>query len=616
MSIEFHCADCSKLLRVADGLGGKRCKCPSCNSVQTVPIQSEVQQAIKVPSAKNHASASDQPPKPSAVDESVEIKVEIACPKCNSLLLYSPELEGTRGLCKACQHIFTISVHNQAGTQSDTFAFQCPKCSFLFEGKKEMDGKKGKCTECKEVFIIRPMKKDSSSKESSVPSNVPQFTALEAPQLRATASPKLFNPLKPASDAQTRATPSSPTASDPLFLETLEEPGRPTEMPIVVKPIPVESQAATPHARVVQAQLVTVVPTATPNTAKPATSKTAAVKPAVPLVPPTANPTANPSLEAVWDQIEVPTPDWTTATSSDRNPYAPPSGYSSNSTRSYGRSLTVTNCLKMVQERIWPILRWSLIPTMMMIGIAIAESVIAFVGIMILGAIGVATQDASGANVAVGLALIMGMAIGALLFAIPYLLVLPSYWQIALDGILGRRLTIDVIQKGMKWSGWLFLCFFAVFLLRFVANLVVGGIGGLVMIESKEAEPFVRMVSGVIGLCIGIITLPVQLLPFALADGFPVGHAIHVAFRYVFGHFWRFVGLSILASLIFWAPGVLIFAIGAIVFAITGAGSGSAIGAIVFALAMVMAGLVAVFFFPGFYACYAAFYVLAKENDR
>ena len=142
MSIEFHCADCSKLLRVADGLGGKRCKCPSCNSVQTVPIQSEVQQAIKVPSAKNHASASDQPPKPSAVDESVEIKVEIACPKCNSLLLYSPELEGTRGLCKACQHIFTISVHNQAGTQSDTFAFQCPKCSFLFEGKKEMDGKK------------------------------------------------------------------------------------------------------------------------------------------------------------------------------------------------------------------------------------------------------------------------------------------------------------------------------------------------------------------------------------------------------------------------------------------------------------------------------------------
>jgi hypothetical protein len=148
----------------------------------------------------------------------------------------------------------------------------------------------------------------------------------------------------------------------------------------------------------------------------------------------------------------------------------------------------------MVQERIWPILRWSLIPTMMMIGIAIAESVIAFVGIMILGAIGVATQDASGANVAVGLALIMGMVIGALLFAIPYFLVLPSYWQIALDGILGRRLTIDVIQKGMKWSGWLFLCFFAVFLLRFVANLVVGGIGGLVMIESKEAEPCVGLV--------------------------------------------------------------------------------------------------------------------------
>lgn len=349
MRIEFHFTDCSKLLRGVGGLGGKRSKCPSCNSLQTVPIQNVVQQAIKVPSAKNYPRTFVQPPKPSAVDESPQTVV--------------------------------------------------PK-------------------------------------------------ALRPPS---TAAPKLFNLLKPTSDAQT----------------------------------------------------------AIPAAAKRETSYAVRVNPIIAVVPPTASP----SMEAVWDQIEVPTPDWTAANTSDRNPHAPPLAYGSNSTRSYERSLTVANYLRKVQERIWPILRWSLIPTMMMIGI-------------------------------------------------------------------------------------------------------VGGIGGLVMIDYEEAEPFVRSVSGVIGLCVGNITPPAQLLPLTLADGFPVGHAIQVAFRYVFGHFWRFVGLSILASLIFWAPGVLIFANVAIAFAITGAGAGSAIGAIVFTLAMVSAGPVAVFFYPGFYDCYASFNVLAKENDR
>jgi hypothetical protein len=570
------------------------------------------------PVAKKHTNAAGHLPKASQIDESVEIKVEIACPKCESLLLYSPELEGTRGLCKACQHIFTISIHNQAGTQPDTFAFQCPKCSFLFEGKKEMDGKKGKCTECKEVFIIRPIRKDAPAKVPSVLSKEPSKSAFEAPQQPAAASPKLFNPLKPASDGRSKSTTTASSAPNPLFLEPLKEPGQPKELPVVVNAIPVESMAATPHARVVQAQPVIVMPTAIPNAAKPAPTKPAGAMPAIPIVPATSDiSTSNTSKASAWDQIDVPTPAWTIPSSLDRNPYAPPSESSSTSMRSYGRSLTITNCLRMVKERIGPILRWSLVPTAMMIGIAIAEFVLAILGIMILGAIGVATQKAGGGpNVAVGFALLMGMGIGAVLFVIPYFLVLPSYWQIALDGILGKRLSFEVIQKGVKWSGWLFLCFFAVFLLKFVTDLVVGGIGGLVMIEYKEAELYVRIISGAIGFFIGIATLPVQMLPIALADGLPVGHAIHVAYRYVFGNFWRFAGLSIMASLIFWAPAVFIFVTGAIVFAATGAGTGSAIGAVVFSLAMVIAGLVAFFFFPGFYACYAAFYVLAKENDQ
>lgn len=86
-------------------------------------------------------------------------KTEIACPKCSTTLLYSPELEGTRGLCKGCGHIFTLSHDDQAlEEESDTFPFQCPNCEFLFEGKPEMEGRKGKCTECQSVFVIEKLK--------------------------------------------------------------------------------------------------------------------------------------------------------------------------------------------------------------------------------------------------------------------------------------------------------------------------------------------------------------------------------------------------------------------------------------------------------------------------
>jgi len=507
MSIEFHYTDSSKLLRVADGVWGKRCKCPSCSSVQTVPIQKTVPQATEIPSAKKPSNAAGHPPKPSRIDESIDIKIEIACPKCESLLLYSPELEGT---------------------QPSTFACQCPKCSFLFEGKKEMDGKKGKCTECKEVFIIQPIKKDVSSKGPSVLTEEPSKSAFEAPQQPAVASSKLFNPLNPASAVLSKSTTTTPSAPHPLFLEPLQEPGQPKDLPIVVNAIPVESVAATPHARVVQAQPVIVTPAAIPIAAKPATTKPSAAMPAIPIVPATANATtSNTNSASVWDQIDVPTPAWTTTSSLepsslDRNPYAPPSASSSTSMRSYGRALTITNCLRMVKKRIGPILRWSLVPGAMMIGIAIAEFVLA----------------------------------------------------------------------------------------------ILGGIGGLVMIEYKEAELYVRIISGAISFFIGIATLPVQMQPIALVDRLPVGHAIHVTHRYVFENFRRFAGWSSMASLIFWALAVLIFVTNAIVFATTGAGMGSAIGAIVFSLAMVIAGLVAFLFFPGFYVCYAAFYAIAKESGR
>lgn len=147
MSIEFECSQCSKTLRVAASNAGKKCKCPSCNALLAIPLSSSV------------AAPSNSLTQSNSGVSLFSGKTEIACPKCSTTLLYSPELEGTRGLCKGCGHIFTLSHDDQAlEEESDTFPFQCPNCEFLFEGKPEMEGRKGKCTECQSVFVIEKLK--------------------------------------------------------------------------------------------------------------------------------------------------------------------------------------------------------------------------------------------------------------------------------------------------------------------------------------------------------------------------------------------------------------------------------------------------------------------------
>ena len=72
MPIEFHCKSCGRLLRVPDGSGGKKAKCPSCSETLDVPQQkidlgkpqpTNPQQPI--PSPNRAAQRPQQPPTPS-----------------------------------------------------------------------------------------------------------------------------------------------------------------------------------------------------------------------------------------------------------------------------------------------------------------------------------------------------------------------------------------------------------------------------------------------------------------------------------------------------------------------------------------------------------------------
>jgi Zn-finger nucleic acid-binding protein len=83
MSIEFQCSRCSRTLRVADSTAGKKCKCPSCRVTLSIPG--------------------------SPLEEILDSKIEINYPQCSTVFLSAPELEGTRGLCKGCGHVFTLS---------------------------------------------------------------------------------------------------------------------------------------------------------------------------------------------------------------------------------------------------------------------------------------------------------------------------------------------------------------------------------------------------------------------------------------------------------------------------------------------------------------------------
>lgn len=156
------------------------------------------------------------------VEEELQVQIEIHCPKCQNALLYSPDLEGTRGLCKACNHIFTISSDPVVAASSEgTFPFECPKCRHLFEGKDGMQGKRGKCDQCNEVFEIKP-------KQGKPAANVRKVERAVIPKNQFSSPSKASVPVQAN---QAKATPRAAVSSvpqvesDPFAWDSLPIPG-------------------------------------------------------------------------------------------------------------------------------------------------------------------------------------------------------------------------------------------------------------------------------------------------------------------------------------------------------------------------------------------------------
>ena len=174
MPIEFKCEACDTLLRVPDETAGRTCKCPTCSKLMNIPSGSASSPAGKDVSGEEF----EEPKKPSPNSPSQplaspgettkpaqtasESSISIACPSCGHQLKTTSELLGTKGQCKQCQAIFTITESPQAVESEDSLVFECPSCNQLFEGSEEMRGRSGKCHVCGEVFAIELKKKPAA----------------------------------------------------------------------------------------------------------------------------------------------------------------------------------------------------------------------------------------------------------------------------------------------------------------------------------------------------------------------------------------------------------------------------------------------------------------------
>lgn len=199
MPIEFACESCRRLLRVPDGSAGLLCECPACRSQLTVPDP----EAIHIVETADGTLAADG-------NSGNDRRIRIPCPKCQHVLVCSPDLLGTKGQCRNCQYIFLISNRQESQLAATSeWLFNCPKCNQLFEGKPEMRGRKGKCHSCGEVFSIElraaPVGDDVAIKpvsSSAAPKNPSPRNLSVSPQVpRSPAAEAAPMPRKPAAPA-------------------------------------------------------------------------------------------------------------------------------------------------------------------------------------------------------------------------------------------------------------------------------------------------------------------------------------------------------------------------------------------------------------------------------
>ena len=558
MPIEFACESCSQLLRVPDGSGGQSCQCPACQEIVLIPDPQSIPQVELEPGVTSQTGT-----------------LTIACPKCRFELICSTNLLGTKGQCRNCQYIFTITDRSSESPVDSqvvppSFVFNCPECDQLFEGQPEMEGRKGKCHVCGAVFAI--------SLKAAEPNRLPNPSLSTQPAHRplpskpAVAKPKSLPSTQTAGQPQT--TKSKTPSPTPRPVQTA---GQTAGQPVVQTARPA-ARPATIQFACTHCQGVMEVPSSTAGRKtecpycrqlltipqQSTVDVSAQSAPTNYYAPPTeAQPLMFPEPQNV-----------VTSASINSNPYASPpveqhSPYDSlnegtSTTRKKIRGLTFSNAFELAFDSLLPYC---------LVGSAAFLLVGGIIFALVLGAVALAgfsiqslqldPQSTAGMSVVFG---IVGVAVITSVFLVTA--VFCMICNTALHVVRGRKISTHVLfGTGESYPGML-----AIMLGWTVFNLLRReGIPWLVRSLADSGQMETAAVVGIVSVVVLFIvqvtlTFLLAFVPYALLDGQDLPNAIATSSSIFWGNFLTVFAVSVCGWLLFILVSVFTCGLGFIVF--------------------------------------------------
>ncbi len=573
MPIEFACPACQKLLSAPDGSGGQACLCPECQAVAHIPVSSaeddnELIEITEVYDDSAHKSAVGQS---IAAAKGMPVSADmltIACPRCQHELRCARSLQGTKGQCRNCQHIFTITDAARAPSaavlsDSPDLVFHCPACDQLFAGETQMEGRKGKCHTCGEVFVIK-LQAATSSLDS--PSRVTSPSPPSAPQR---PSPPVPTPAPPPA-AVVPTTPQAPIQFDcPSCAGVMEVPGS-----------SVGQRTLCPYCQTT----ITIPNRPSLQTAQPTVRPIAATPSAARMYPPqTARPTVSAatatSTPGLWAELgdmsgaasanpyAVPAVDLTQASASVAGASTSGAGASAAMSdwdvaprRKRLRGLTFSNAFQLTFNSLFPQCLFAPV-LFLMVG------VVCFVMLLTAGFLSnttIRSMQLEPGSMAIEVVVygLLGTAIfmSVCLVTLAYCMVCNT----ALHAVRGKKITAHIsLNPGESYGGVL-----AIMVGWTLFNVLrQQGVPWVLrqMVANGQAESVPLVAISLIGLFAVIqivLTFGLAFVPFALLDGQDLGSAIGTSFSVFLNHILVALPVMICGWLLYLIVGTLTLGIG------------------------------------------------------
>jgi len=108
--IKFLCDTCGTTIKIDEEHAGKKCKCPSCKKILTIPadlIAEPVEKSEPVP-ARTPTPLDSSQPVPSVPVGSDKEKIKYKCPECGKKLENAGSMGGLDDKCPLCGNVHTV----------------------------------------------------------------------------------------------------------------------------------------------------------------------------------------------------------------------------------------------------------------------------------------------------------------------------------------------------------------------------------------------------------------------------------------------------------------------------------------------------------------------------